>query len=61
MSGRDRDYLHDGFSHDATDAREILGFFRNIKTYWPEEKEEIPRLIDEFLYSKEPSALSLKR
>lgn len=62
MSGRDRDYAHDGFSHWSEDAKEIITTaFPNIKQYWPENKEEIPHMMDEFLYSDEPAFVSLRR
>lgn len=68
-SGRDKDYLHDGFSHDATDARELFwseydvyrGIFGNINDLWPDTKEEIPELVERMLKTKEPYFLSLRR
>src|SRR5690554_4733225 len=35
-SGRDTDYAHDGFSHDASDVKGFLDQLPNIKQYWPE-------------------------
>ena len=60
-SGRDKDYYIDGFSHDSTDAKRILKNFKNIDTAWPEEKEEIPSLMNWFLYTKAPTFISLRR
>ena len=59
-SGRDKDYHIDGISHDASD---IYGLFENynLNPAWPETKEEIPELMDWFLYTKAPTFLSLRR
>ncbi len=62
-SGRDDDYKHDGVSHNATGLERLFdsGIFKNIKTYWPETKEEIPSLVEMMVYNKLPSFISLKR
>src|SRR3990167_9799062 len=58
-SGRDRDYAHDGFSHWSEDAALLFETgenyleeqsFHNIVALWPETKEEIPDLMNWFLY-----------
>lgn len=59
-SGRDNDYLHDGYSHDATDAKQILDCLPNIVQHWPESKEEIPELLEK-LHKDVPHFISLKR
>jgi len=60
-SGRDDDYKHDGFSHDATDDEQILGLFPNIKCYWPSSKDEIPCLVSEAIETDCPFYINLKR
>lgn len=60
-SGRDDDYKHDGFSHDASDVKLVMDNFKNICQDWPETKEEVPDLMDEFLYCPKPHFLSLRR
>lgn len=60
-AGRDKDYLHDGFSHDATDAAEILGSMKNIVQFWPEDKTRIGELIDILIKNESPSFVSLRR
>lgn len=60
-SGRDADYSHDGWSHDATDDADFLSLFHNIKPYWPQSKEEIPNLVDEMISNLKPYYLNLKR
>ena len=59
-SGRDRDYSHDGFSHWSDEAKDILNLW-DIKTFWPDTKEQVPQLMDEFLYNGKPSFVSLRR
>lgn len=60
-SGRDADYAHDGYSHDATDAKVILDTLPNIGQIWPQDKEEIPLTIKEMVAHDGPQFLSLKR
>lgn len=60
-SGRDQDYLHDGFSHWAEEDRYIMKGFKSIKSYWPETKEEIPQLVREMLKTEKPYYINLKR
>lgn len=60
-SGRDNDYEHDGITHFAYDAKDILSTLPNIVQYWPEEKEGVEALLFKMLRSDRPSFLSLKR
>lgn len=61
-SGRDKDYLHDGFSHWSHDAKTVLdNAFPNIKQYWPGTKYDIPNIMNDFLYNSRPSFISLRR
>ena len=60
-SGRNKDYETDGFSHDATDAKKFLDQFKNITQYWPEEKEELPNIIEEIINNDKPCFVSLRR
>lgn len=60
-SGRDKDYAHDGFSHDATDFEKILDRLHNIKQFWPETKEEMPLLINKLIEINRPCFVSLTR
>jgi transketolase len=60
-SGRDNDYHIDGFSHDASDDKDFMKLFPNIKCNWPETKEEIPNLVDEMINNPLPYYLNLKR
>lgn len=40
-SGRDSDYLHDGFSHFAGDDKEVMSLFKNIISKWPKDSTEM--------------------
>lgn len=60
-SGRDKDYAHDGFSHDASDIKGFLDQLVNIKKFWPEDKEEIPAMLDLMLTLNDPCFISLRR
>jgi len=60
-SGRDRDYLADGYSHWSEEAKPILDVLPNIVQFWPETKEEIPELVKEMVKNNKPSFISLRR
>lgn len=55
-SGRNKDYLHDGFSHWAEE--DLTQIFPNIKQYYPNKIEEI---FQEMLYNNLPCYVNLKR
>ena len=60
-SGRDKDYAHDGWSHDATDVRKFLDPFDNLEQFWPIDEKYIPEMLDEMIKNKKPSFISLRR
>lgn len=60
-SGRDKDYSHDGASHDATDAKDLLATLPNIEQLWPESKEEVPGMVERMIKEDKPFFISLKR
>jgi transketolase len=60
-AGRDRDYIHDGFSHWAQEDKDVMKIFGNIKSLWPENKEEIPGIVDKMTHDNSPWYLNLKR
>lgn len=59
--GRDDDYKHDGYSHEATDAKKILKTLPNIQTLWPDTKEEIPTMVSVMCGLDVPQFISLRR
>ncbi len=60
-SGRNKDYIHDGISHWAEEDKEIMTVFKNIKSYWPENTKEIPKLVNKMLKNDKPYYINLKR
>lgn len=60
-SGRDKDYAHDGFSHWALEDKKIMSILKNIKSIWPDTKEEIPRIVKEMLEDNNPWYINLRR
>ncbi len=66
-SGRDKDYHIDGFSHDASDAWKLFngihqdGILDKIDIFWPNDKEQIPEIVDKMCKSGKPEFLSLRR
>lgn len=60
-SGRERDYSHDGFSHDATDDCDLMSCFRNIECYWPDTIEQMVDDTRKMLSSPGPACLNLRR
>ncbi len=60
-SGRNKDYIHDGISHWAEEDKDIMKVLSNIKSYWPEDIKEIPKLVNKMLKSNKPYYINLKR
>lgn len=62
FSGRDADYRHDGYSHNATDAMQVLTFcLPNIKQLWPEGKGQIADMVNLMVSDDKPYFISLKK
>lgn len=60
--GRDKDYSHDGFSHDSSDALFFLDKnLPNIQRLWPEKKEEIEAMVKQMVEIDKPWFISLTR
>lgn len=60
-SGRDKDYAHDGWSHEATDTPQILANFKNIRLHFPVAKFEVKKVVDQIFERKGADFLSLSR
>lgn len=60
-SGRDNDYIHDGYSHDASDIRSILTALGGITMFFPESTLAIPMIMKSSLKSSAPVFISLKK
>jgi len=59
--GRDKDYSHDGYSHDACNAKQILDCWSNIRQFWPVTYHDLTWAVQEWLYHVGPAFLSLSR
>jgi transketolase len=59
-SGRDNDYAHDGYSHDATCSQKFIRSM-GLMEYYPEEKEQIPEMLKRMVEKEEASFISLRR
>lgn len=59
--GRDQDYLAEGWSHWASEDKQVMKIFDQIKPYWPEDNQELEQIFKEYLLSPGPSYLNLKR
>lgn len=60
-SGRDKDYLSAGYTHHSTEVKSILMQFPKIDLFFPEDIFELTEQIEGFIYSKNPSFISLKK
>ncbi len=60
-SGRNRDYIHDGISHWAEEDKDVMAVLKNIKSYWPEDINEIPKLVNNIIKIRKPYYVNLKR
>ncbi len=60
-SGRDYDYGEAGFTHHSAELPQIISNFKNIEQFWPENKDQIEKIMPKFLNPNKASFLSLKR
>lgn len=59
--GRDKDYALYGISHWSVDDKEILNILKNIKAIWPNDKNEIPGLVNQMVKINQPWYVNLSR
>lgn len=60
--GRNKDYEHDGISHWANDAGNLLTtMLPNIVEYWPDDVSGIERIVKEVISNGKPTFVSLRR
>lgn len=60
-SGRDGSYAHDGFTHHAFDDMEILRTFNNISILRPNDKIEVPDMVDRMVKEDRAWYINLAR
>lgn len=59
--GVDKDYAHDGFSHDATDIKKLFGVLNNFKTHRPKDIKELRKSMETAMNSYMPAFINIKR
>lgn len=60
-SGRNFDYGDAGFTHHSAELSQVLDIFSNIQQFWPESNEEMLNSVPNFLNSKVPAFMSLRK
>lgn len=60
-SGRDDDYKHDGWSHNASDDKLFVKPFVNIHSSWPESSEDMRKVLHSAMIDEKASYINLKR
>jgi transketolase len=59
--GRDKDYGYLGFSHWSYDDKRIMGVFDNVKSFWPEDEDELLNSFQFSITKQSPTYINLKR
>jgi len=59
--GRDKDYENAGFTHWATDDKEVMKLFPNIECYFPQDNAEAAGAIIQAISIKKPSYINLSK
>lgn len=60
-AGRDKDYALYGISHWSQDDKDIMNILKNIEGSWPENKQEIPKLVKNMVRMNKPWYVNLSR
>lgn len=60
-SGRDDDYKHDGFSHNASDDKLFVKLFVNIHSSWPDTSDQMKKDLENAILSEKASYINLQR
>jgi len=60
-SGRNRDYIHDGFSHWAQEDKEVLKILSQIESRWPDDASQLPSMVEEMLSCRGPFYMNLRK
>lgn len=59
--GRDTDYAHDGWSHNASDDKMFMDHFENIVSVWPVSVPAMKKWLKIALKDDKPYYINLKR
>ena len=60
-AGRGKDYASAGWSHWATDDKEHLSGFKNVKKLWPADPKEMEKVFQTIIYDNAPYYVNLSR
>tara|TARA_R110000824_G_scaffold58377_8_gene157878 strand:- start:2174 stop:2656 length:483 start_codon:yes stop_codon:yes gene_type:complete len=60
-AGRGKDYASAGWSHWATDDKEHLSGFKNVKKLWPADPKEMEKVFQKIIYDNAPYYVNLSR
>jgi transketolase len=59
--GRDKNYAEDGFTHDGCDIKDLFNCFPNIVQYYPDDKEDIEKILKTIITNDRPVFINLAR
>lgn len=59
-AGRDKDYAEDGFTHDGSDIKGLMDLL-NITSYYPDDNEDLPKILKTVIKGNRPYFISLRR
>jgi transketolase len=61
-AGVGQDYLDDGFTHWSDGPyNTVISRYPNIQQFYPEEKTQVPKMVQEMVTNKKPSFIHLHR
>jgi len=60
-AGRDKTYENDGYTHQSEDCKQVLKCFPNITSYFPDDKEDIEKLLHTIINNNKPVFISLTK
>jgi transketolase C-terminal domain/subunit len=59
-AGRDKDYADDGFTHDGTDIKGLMDLLE-VTSYFPDDSEDLPKILNTVIEGNRPYFISLRR
>jgi len=60
-SGHGKDYHNEGFSHWASEDKQVMKIFSNIEARWPKEESEVKKVVKELLKKELPFYINLTK
>jgi len=59
-AGRYKDYADDGFTHDGTDIKGLMDLLE-VTSYFPDDSEDLPKILNTVIEGNRPYFISLRR